>query len=137
LELFFRLEEGEGLALARLKTELTFYCLPELGYDVSSVFFSSLFHYSLRSSAWHPISWQFSFLLLTLLAPTRYVNVALLFYAYAPCTNSLVSSSLNSCTHWFTKTFVHFIATLHNNNLTHAPIIFNLVRRYVVKSTLN
>ena len=37
---------------------------------------------------------MFSFLLLTLLALTRYVTVALLFYANAPCTNSLVSSSI-------------------------------------------
>ena len=59
---------------------------------INGLFF--LFHCSLRSSAWHPFSWPFSFLLLTLLAPTRYVTVARLVYANAPCTNSLVSSSI-------------------------------------------
>ena len=51
-----------------------------------------------------------SILLLTLLALTRYVTVACLFYANAPCTNSLVSSSIPTMpislyvllTHWGT-----------------------------------
>ena len=59
-------------------------------YQRSFLFYSLFF----KTSAWHPFSWPFSFLLLTLLAPTRYVTVARLVYANAPCTNPLVSSSI-------------------------------------------
>ena len=45
-------------------------------YQRSFLFYSLFF----KTSAWHPFSWPFSFLLLTLLALTRYVTVARLFY---------------------------------------------------------